>query len=179
MFTKFYSMLAKYTNNKPYLLHTFARSFDQHGFKVFLLQFINGSKVVDQLHVISGSPAAQGRELLHPKDDFSKSGNPLPEGIYKVGEVIKMRVLEKGVGYVKIPLDVLPDFRVNNRSEFLLHDDPNRMIARGSLGCIVTYTKADMERIISWCEQKARPTILVANYNKGLLASKKVEVEIA
>lgn len=172
-------MLEKYTKNKPYLLHTFTGKYDQFGFKCFLLEFINNGKAVDRLHVISGSPTAQRRPLPHPKDDYSKSGNPLPEGVYKVGEIIRMCSPEKGVGCIKIPLDVLSDFRVNNRSEFLIHPDFNRATAPGSMGCIVTYPGQDMDRIVSWCSQKARPQVLIADYQKGLLASKKVEVKLA
>lgn len=172
-------MLEKYTKNKPYLLHTFTGKYDQFGFKCFLLEFVNNGKAVDRIHVISGSPSAQRRPLPHPKDDYSKSGNPLPEGIYQVGEIIHMSAPEKGVGCIKIPLDVLSDFRVNNRGEFLIHDDPNRVVARGSMGCLVTYTKMDMDRVISWCSQKARPEVLIADYKLGLLASKKVEVKLA
>ena len=174
-------MQGKYTKGKPYLLHTFTGKYDQFGFKCFLLELINSGKAVDRLHVISGSPAAQRRPLPHPKDDYSKSGNPLPEGIYKVGEIIRLCNPEKGVGCIKIPLDVLPEFRVNNRSEFLLHEDFLRSYggALGSLGCIVTYTKTDMDRIVSWCSQKARPQVLIADYSKGLLASKKVEAGVA
>lgn len=174
-------MLDKYTKGKPYLLHTFTGKYDQFGFKCFLLEFINNGKAVDRLHVISGSPSAQRRQLPHPKDDYSKSGNPLPEGIYKVGEIIQMSNPEKGVGLIKIPLDVLSDFRINNRSEFLIHEDFLRSCgaALGSMGCIVTYTKMDMDRIVSWCSQKARPQVLIADYGKGLLKAKKVEVEVA
>lgn len=169
-------MLDKYTKGKPYLLHTFTGKYDQFGFKCFLLEFINNGKAVDRLHVISGSPTAQRRQLPHPKDDYSKSGNPLPEGIYKVGEIIQMCAPEKGVGCIKIPLDVLPGFRVNNRSEFLIHDDPNRLLARGSMGCVVTYTKMDMDRIVDWRSQKSSPNILVANYGLGLLKSHNILV---
>lgn len=170
--------LEKYTGGKPFLLHTWTGTYDQYGFKIFLLQFVNGSKVVDQLKVISGSPAAQRRELPSPEADFPGSGNPIPEGIYKIGPVISMSAPEKGVGYTKIPVDALSDFRVNKRSEILIHDDWNRGQARGSMGCDVTYSKADMERIVSWCNQKSRPEILVVNYNKGLLKKRGVEISM-
>lgn len=172
------SGLEKYTKGKPYLLATFTGKYDQYGFKSFLLQFVNGGKVVDQLNVISGSPTAQRRELPRPEDDYSGSGNPCPEGIYKIGQVIRMTSPEKGVGYVKIPIDVLGEFRVNNRSELLLHDDENRSYAIGSLGCFVTYTKQDMSRIVGWCEQKARPENLIVDFGKGLLRQRGIKVEL-
>lgn len=170
--------LEKYTGGKPFLFHTWTGTYDQYGFKVFLLQFVNGNKVVDQLRVISGSPAAQKRELPKPEDDFPGSGNPIPEGIYKIGPIIRMSAPEKGVGYTKIPVDVLSDFRVNKRSEILLHDDFNKIQAKGSMGCIVTYSDADMKRIASWCNQKSCPGALVVDYNKGLLNKRGVEISL-
>jgi len=170
------SILEKYTKGKPYLIHTFTGRYDQHDFKIFLLQLVNDGKVIDQLHVISGSPKAQKNKLLDPKADYSGSGNPIPEGIYKVGKVIRMSAPERGVGYVKVPLDVLPEFRVNNRSEFLCHPDFNRQIAIGSLGCIVTYSEKDMDRIVSWCEQKNRPEILFVDYQRGLLKERGIQL---
>lgn len=160
---------AKYTGTSPYLLMTWSGKYDTSGYRIFVLQFVNNTKVIDQLHVISGCPSAQKRPLLHPKDDYSGSGNSCPEGIYKIGQIIRMKQPEPGVGYVKIPIDVLPEFRVNNRSELLFHDDFNRTYSTGSMGCIVTYNSKDMERIISWCSQKARPITLVVDYGKGLV----------
>lgn len=169
--------LSFYTKGKPYLLNTFTGNYDQYNFKIFLLQLMSSSnKPVDQLHVISGSPIAQQRELPNPEDDYSGSGNPIPEGIYRVGSLIHMASPEKGVGYTKISLDVMLEFRVNNRGEFLAHDDPNREVARGSLGCLVTYNSSDMNRIVAWVEQRNKPEVLVVSYNKGLLKSKGVEL---
>lgn len=168
--------LEKYTGGKPFLLHTWTGTHDQYGFKIFLLRFVNGNEVVDQIKTISGIPAAQKRGLLKPEDDFPGSGNPIPEGIYKVGSVISMSAPERGVGHTKIPVDVLPDFRVNKRSEILFHDDFNRAQARGSMGCIVTYSDIDMKRIVSWCNQKSRPDMLVVDYNLGLLKKRGVEI---
>lgn len=171
--------LTNYIKNKPYLLHTFTGKYDRWGFRSFLLQFVNGNKLVDSIQVISGSSSAQKRPLLKPQNDRSGSGNPIPEGIYRIGNIIRMDVIEKGVGYTKIPIDVLPDFKVNNRGEFLFHSDENKNYARGSLGCIVTYNEKDMNRIIGWCSQKARPEVLVVDYKLGLLASSGIQIELA
>lgn len=169
--------LDKYIKDKSYLLCTFAGTHDNYGFKIFLLQLFNKErKCVDYLNVISGTPSAQNRPLISPEKDFAGSGNPIPEGIYKIGKVIKMSQPEKGVGYVKIPVDVLGEFKVNNRSELLLHSDYNRTTSMGSMGCIVTYLEKDMHRITNWCEQKNRPETLVVDYNLGLLRSKGVIV---
>lgn len=168
--------LEKYTNGFPYLLLQFTGKYDSNGFKSLLLTFVNKDKAVDKLLTISGSPAAQKRAFLHPSKDYSGSGNSIPEGIYSIEQTIVMHVPEKGVGVVKIPLFVLPGFKCNNRSEFLFHDDSNRAYARGSLGCVVTYTEKDMARIVNWRSQKAYPQVIVVDYNLGLLKSKSVEI---
>lgn len=172
-------MIEKYTKGGSYLYCTFTGKYDKYGFKIFLLQFVNSQHtVVDQLEVVSGSPAAQKRPLLHPKDDRAGSGNPCPEGIYQIGKVIEMKVPEAGVGYFKIPLEVLSDFDVNDRCEILLHEDFNAAIARGTMGCYGTYNLLGMKRIVSWCSQKASPTVLIVDYGKGLLASRGVVVRV-
>ncbi len=140
---------------------------------------ISNGKVVDQVKTISGSPNAQKRELPHPTADYSGSGNPIYESIFSIGNIIKMRAEEKGVGFIKIPLEPLPDFRgVNQRSELLIHDDPNRAYARGSIGCIVTYTVRDLHRIVKWCQQQNRPRILVVDYGKGLLRERGIIINL-
>jgi predicted chitinase len=172
--------LEKYVQDEPWIYHTFTGQYDRYGFKVFLTQLISNSKVVDRVKTISGSPAAQKRELPHPTEDYSGSGNPIYESIFSIGGIVKMRVQEKGIGFIKIPLEPLPDFRgVNNRSELLIHDDPNRANARGSLGCIVTYTVQDLHKIVRWCEQQNRPRILVVDYGKGLLRDRGIIINEA
>lgn len=170
--------LFDYTKGKPYLLHTNTCKRDQWGFRTFLLQLVNQGKAVDALHCISGSPAAQRRELVHPKDDFAGSGNPIPEGIYRIADIIRMTVPEQGVGYSKIPLFILPKFDVNKRSELLIHQDFNYKTSKGTMGCIAPSNAAGMRRIEGWCEQKARPEFLVVNYGKGLLKSKGVTLDL-
>lgn len=172
--------LLKYTKNGSFLLHRWTGKYDSTGFKIFSLQFVNESfQVVDQLQVISGSAKTQKRDLCDPKKDYSGSGNPCPEGVYRIGEIIRMQYPETGVGYTKIPLFVLPQFNVNNRSELLFHSDYNRTTAKGSLGCIVTYNERDMDRIVNWCLQKAKPNTLVVDYEMGLLKSMGVTIAAA
>lgn len=162
--------IAKYTSNKTHCTLVPIGIKDRNGFKQFLLELRNAfGKTVDSLTVISGSAIAQRRQLIHPSKDYAGSGNPIPEGIYQIGEVIKMASPEKGVGYVKIPLDIVPEFDLNNRSEFLFHDDFNRQFAVGSLGCIATYNAADMQKIVGWCLQRSRPEYLVVNYGLGVV----------
>lgn len=145
---------------------------DSFGFKVFTLELRNNGKVVDKVSCLSGSPAAQARDFVHPSKDFAGSGNPIPEGVYKIAPMITQNWNEPGIGFKKIPLDVLGNYDVNNRSEFLFHDDVNRVYARGSLGCVVFYSQKDFERVAGWCKQVSRPTILVVDYGVGFLASR-------
>lgn len=159
-----------YVTGRSHCTLTPLGSRDSKGFKQLSLKLFNSEgKVVDSMVVISGSPAAQRRNFIHPSQDYAGSGNPIPEGVYKIGRIIRMGALEKGVGYVKIPLDVTKEFDLNNRSEFLFHNDENRQVALGSLGCIVTYTLANMQKIVKWCEQQSRPEYIIVNYGLGVI----------
>lgn len=161
--------LPKYKNQGVLLVLTYLNKLDQFGFKQLLLRFVNNGKTIDQLSVVSGGKAQQSEAFVNPKNDFSGSGRPIPEGVYTIGKLIKMSAAEAGVGYNKIPLDVIPDFKLNNRTEILFHDDYNRQEARGSLGCVVTYNDVDMQRIIKWVTAQTHPTHLVVDWNFGLV----------
>lgn len=159
-----------YTVGRSHMTLTPLGTRDSKGFKQLALRLYNSEgKAVDSLIVISGSPSAQRRHFIHPSQDYAGSGNPIPEGVYKVGKVIKMTAPEKGVGYTKIPFDIVQEFDLNNRSEFLAHDDQNRQVALGSLGCVVTYNLAGMKKIVNWCEQQSRPEYLIVNYGLGVI----------
>lgn len=164
------SGISSYTTGRSHLTLTPLGTKDNKGFKQFALKLFNDkSLAVDSLVVISGSPVAQGRSFVHPAKDYAGSGNPICEGVYQIGKVIKMSSPEKGVGYTKIPINIVSAFDLNNRSEFLFHDDYNRSVAVGSLGCIVTYSSKDMSKIIEWCGQKSRPNYLIVNYGLGVI----------
>lgn len=161
--------LPKYKNQGVLLVLTYVGKLDQFGFKQLLLRFVNNGKTIDKLSVVSGGKDMQKEAFVHPKNDYSGSYKPIPEGVYTIGKLIKMSEPEKGVGYNKIPLDVIPAFKLNNRSEILFHDDFNRQVARGSAGCVVTYNDVDMQRIIKWVTAQTRPTHLVVDWGFDLV----------
>lgn len=161
--------LPKYKNQSVLLTLTYIGKLDPFGFKQLLLRLTNNGKTVDNLSVVSGGKVRQSEAFVNPKNDSSGSNRPIPEGVYTIGKLIKMSAAEAGVGYNKIPLDVIPAFKLNNRSEILFHDDFNRQVARGSRGCVVTYNDVDMQRIIKWVTAQTHPTHLVVDWGFGLV----------
>lgn len=151
---------------------TFSGKKDEFNYKIMKLSLRNNGKIVDEISCISGTRTAQTRDFVHPANDFAGSGNPIPEGIYKIEKLIKQEFDEKGIGYEKVPLYILENFRCNNRSGFLFHDDVNRVLARGSLGCVVFYNDNDFNRVKKWLAAQAKPTQLIVDWNTGFLAEK-------
>lgn len=145
--------------NKQYLAN---------GFKQLVVKLVNDGKVVDSRTFWSGSPTRQNEAFVHPSKDYAGSGRPIPEGIYKIGDLIKMGSPETGVGYRKIILGIHKRF--NNRDEFLFHDDFNYTTNPGSMGCLVNSDPKAMDAVIAWTSSAtASPEYLVVDWDTGAL----------
>jgi hypothetical protein len=143
------------------------------GFRQLRLDFFNRTKRVDSTSALSGYASRQYEEFVDPVLDVSKSGRPIPEGIYTIGEPeYTEQSWGPGLGHIWIALEPLAEYQVNNRSAFGIHNDANREWSRGSAGCVVTWSDPDIERIAKWCEQTARPTHLVVDWGLGFLSRK-------
>lgn len=136
----------------------------------FNLQWRKNGQPVDQLTILSGAP---GGQIVHPEDDYSGSGNPIPEGIYHLGPV------ERGwwgsaIGSIWISNEVKADYKANNRSAIGMHQDANRNIPgwQGSAGCPATYDEAGIERIALWRNSVNAPEHLIVDYGFGFLKSR-------
>jgi hypothetical protein len=144
---------------------------DRWGFRQYSLTLLNQGRPVDRLTVISGSSDRQYERFIHPRNDFSGSNRPIPEGIYRVGRV------ERGwwgsaIGEIWIGLEATPESKVNNRSAFGFHADYNRSVSgyQGSAGCVCPYDDLGIERIATWCSAEARPERLVVDYGLEFLS---------
>jgi N-acetylmuramoyl-L-alanine amidase len=135
------------------------------------VELMNGSKVVDRLTGWSGLPRLQNERYVHPSEDYPRSGRPIPESVYTIGKFITQDWNEPGIAFEKVPLDVLPAFKVNARSDLLFHWDANWETALGSLGCVVNSDKRFMKTIKAWLSSDARPTHCVVDWGVGFLES--------
>jgi hypothetical protein len=145
---------------------------DRWGFRQFDLALTNNGKAVDRCTVISGGGDRQYERFILPKNDWSGSMRPVPEGIYLLGPV------ERGwwgsaIGEIWIGIEPTKESQVHDRSAIGIHADYNRNIPgyEGSAGCICPYDQLGIKRIASWCDAKARPERLVVDYELGFLAS--------
>ncbi|AFY60341.1 glycoside hydrolase family 104 protein [Synechococcus sp. PCC 6312] len=140
--------------------------------RVFALDLVNNGKRVDQVPVFSGAPRAQ--ELVDPRQDYSGSLRPIPEGIYKIGQPEEHPQGDwgPGIGRLWIPLEVLPEYRVNNRGDFGIHLDSNFATSPGSAGCPVAQKMPTLQTILGWLFAKARPKWLVVDHGQGLLKAR-------
>jgi hypothetical protein len=143
------------------------------GFKRLQLDLMNGKARVDRVPALSGFANCQMENFIHPSLDESGSGRPISEGVYRIGiPEYNPHSWGDGLGYWWSDLVVQPEFRVNTRSAFGIHDDFNRSYAKGSAGCVVTYSTNDFQRILKWLQFRSRPTTLVVDWKLGFLGQK-------
>lgn len=173
-------MTTNYNQGYPssFLYMRFADKYHD-GFRVFDLGLYNQLGIkVDGISVLSGSSNRQYSELIHPSKDYAGSGNPLPEGVYDLGEVEDARNEGKdsfgeGIGRYWIRLN--QRFHVNDRDAFGVHDDENREYSPGSAGCVCPFASIKMQTILSWMRQKARPRYLICDLGTGFLSDRDVK----
>lgn len=148
---------------------TWPGEYDANGWKKLRLELRNNGKVVDAKSVYSGTRGRQKENFILPRHDTPGSGRPLPEGIYDIGAISRGGKNAPGVGDIWIPVDVFDSYKANHRSAFGFHDDANRSTARGSLGCIVFYSRSDLLYVMRWLEAEASPAHLVVDWKLGFL----------
>ena len=73
-----------------------------------------------------------------------------------------------------IGLEVLSQYKVNDRRTFGIHANANAYYKPGSAGSICPYKSSDMEKILQWMNGKDRPTQLVCDLNTGFLKEKSL-----
>jgi lysozyme len=144
--------------------------FDEFGLRILRLSLMNGDRTVDKIAVCSGQSYAQ--EFIDPRDDWSGSMRPAPEGIWDIGAIDDIGYdpgSSDGFGRYFVP--IVQRSAPNNRGEFGIHQDRNRNTSSGSAGCICPYNVTDMLKIIAWLEAVAKPQYLVVDWGLGYLKS--------
>ncbi len=149
---------------------------DRRGFRIFRLALTNTGKEVDAIEVLSGDLPSQSSNFIRPEKDFSGSGRCLPEGVYSIGHLEDSQLIRStpawdnpGIGRYWISLEVLPQYKVNNRGAFGIHADANASYAPGSIGCVCPLDANGLKKILNWMSAKARPVQLVCDLKTGFL----------
>jgi hypothetical protein len=153
-----------------YLLCEKTDGYDEFGLRILRLSLMNGDHTVDKIAVCSGQSYAQ--EFIDPRDDYSGSMRPAPEGIWDIGAIDDIGYdpgSSDGFGRYFVP--IVQRSAPNNRGEFGLHQDRNRATSPGSAGCVSPYNAADMLKIITWLQSAAKPQYLVVDWGLGYLKS--------
>ena len=138
-------------------------------FKDLTLELQREGKVVDSVPVISGGPGRQNEPFVTPSEDWAGSNRPIPEGVYKIGDVAKGR-FAPGIGEYWIPVTVFAEFDVNDRSAFGFHLDNNVTTAPGSAGCVVFSEPGRLDAFLGWLATRDRPKELIVDWQTGFLA---------
>lgn len=134
---------------------------------------------IDSVEVVSGQPGRQQFLSGKDKDSYSGSMRPTPEGYYflqkpawkgKVGDW--NTVWSDGLGPVWIGMRKIRADQTK-RDNFGIHLDGNAASAPGSAGCVVSSSKATIEKILSWWADKdyGAPEFITVNWGLGSVDS--------
>jgi lysozyme len=139
-----------------YLLLTKTSQKDSYNAVVLLLQYFKKRQLQDSLHCCSGQPSKQN--FRKAKESLAGSGEPLPEGLWRIGDIqwangldnYAGRTFSDGLGPVTIPLDFVSP-GTTQRSAIEMHLDWNRSKGYpGTVGCIGFYRVEDYKKLVSW-----------------------------
>jgi hypothetical protein len=134
---------------------------DEYGAKIYVMEFPSGLRI----NCCSGLP---GYEPCFPSEDYPGSCRPIPEGVYKIGQIVKEceETCDGAIGPDWIELIVLSD--IGGRNAFLIHRDWNYHLSPGTAGCPAPLRHTDMDVIIDAIRQQ-KITHFVADYGYGTL----------
>jgi len=149
-----------------FLRLTWTGGYDANGFKKLKLELLESNNLKAECFVYSGAPRRQVEPFIYPANDWSGSGRPIPEGVYKIGEP-EVGDFGDAIGHFWASLEVLPQARSNDRGSFGIHEDANFATSPGSAGCC-SMLKPELERVIYWLKT-FKPTYLYVDYNLGFL----------
>ncbi len=153
-----------------FLLCERTESYDEFGLRILRLSLMNGDRTVDKIAVCSGQSYAQ--EFIDPRDDYSGSMRPAPEGVYDFGAISDLGYDPgSGDGFGRYFIPIVQRSAPNNRGEFGMHQDRNRATSPGSAGCVSPYNANDMLRIVGWFDAISKPKYLVVDWGFGYLKS--------
>ncbi|HEY9616700.1 MAG TPA: hypothetical protein V6C64_07665, partial [Microcoleaceae cyanobacterium] len=88
----------------------------------------------------------------------ANSREPLPQGIYTLGQIDRASGLPLAMGDTFIPL--APQFS-SNRSGLGIHRDADRSVGPGTIGCLALLTQQDIDTVASFVTTYNVQTLIV------------------
>jgi predicted chitinase len=130
------------------------------------LQYFENSELFGVLPCSSGAPGHQSFRV--GRDSRSGSNEPLPQGEYRVGDIVWASGQKDnweaswgpGLGPIWIDLRYISPGRTD-RSAIGIHLDANLSWSPGSAGCLVFHSIRDLKKLIEWLRRTDPRTLRV------------------
>jgi lysozyme len=159
------------TPKYSYLKLTKTNRLDKYGCYMLNLEYYKDEKVCGCISVCSGRSNRQ--EFRKGRESRSRSNEPLPEGLWRIGDIkwaggkdnYYGDVWNNGLGPAKIRLQYQGPDRTE-RSAIEIHIDWNRGRAPGTAGCVGVRNIADFKRLVAWLRD-TDPRDLYVDWNLG------------
>ncbi|MGI0485611.1 hypothetical protein ACN4EK_09265 [Pantanalinema rosaneae CENA516] len=126
----------------PVLRVTLSSDLTETGERLLNLDLVVNGQVKQRLQAVSGKADVQHFRL--GQASRANSREPLPQGMYTIGQVDRAGGLPQAMGDTFIPL--APQF-ATGRSGLGIHLDADRPIGPGTIGCLALLTQADIDTV--------------------------------
>lgn len=144
-----------------FLLLRWTGEYDEFSAKKFRLEWRRDKTVLDWVYVVSGQPGLSG---VLPKNDYSGSNRPCPEGKFSLGPVEENWSpygWGAGLGNYWVSIN-----GTSPRGNVGIHNDANRYTQDGkkykpgSAGCVCPTNQRDTQRVMGWVDGGAKYLIV-------------------
>ena len=137
---------------------TLSSKFTETGERILNVDLVSEGQVLERFQAVSGKPRKQAFRV----GSESKAGSrePLPQGLYAIGQVDRGTGLPFAMGKTFIP--VTPQFSTS-RSGIGIHRDADRMISGGSgtIGCLGLLNQTEIETLADFVSSHNVKTLIV------------------
>ncbi len=137
---------------------TLSSKFTETGERILNVDLVRDGEVLERFQAVSGKPQKQAFRV----GNASKAGSrePLPQGLYAIGQVDRGAGLPFAMGKTFIP--VTPQFSTS-RSGIGIHRDADRMIPGGSgtIGCLGLLNQTEIETLADFVSSHNVKTLIV------------------
>lgn len=140
----------------PLLRVTLSPEQTETGERLLNLDLVVNGQVKQRLQAVSGKADVQNFRI----GQFSRANSrePLPQGIYALGQVDRAGGLPRAMGDTFIPL--APQFSTG-RSGLGIHQDADRPVGPGTIGCLALLTQADIDTVARFVSAYNVRTLIV------------------
>lgn len=140
----------------PVLRVTLSPELTKTGERLLNLDLVVNGQVKQRLQAVSGKADVQNFRL--GQASRANSREPLPQGIYTIGQIDQAGGLPQAMGDTFIPLS--PQFSTG-RSGLGIHRDADRPVGPGTIGCLALLNQRDIATVASFVTTYNVRTLIV------------------